>query len=134
MADAFQAQLEQIANTPPAETSPPAGEGPTPGAAPPPALPPCRAGWRYVSADTAVARGPVDYWGAILTGDGGGVADVTLYDGANASGRQVLTLWASTVESRIALLPIPITLEDGLFVDVGSNVTGVFVLYVPRRE
>jgi hypothetical protein len=103
--------------------------------APPPPPPggPAPLGWRRVTADGQIARGPVDLWGFILTGDGVGVADVALYDGANTSGRAVLDLWASTVESKVVLLPRPMPLEDGLYIDVGSNVTSLLVLFEPRR-
>ena len=52
-------------------------------------------------------------------------------DGPNASGRRLFQLLAPTTQSVFLVLPKPIPLEDGLYLDVGSNVGDLLVLYSP---
>jgi len=85
--------------------------------------------WQRIAADTFVTRGPIRLYGVLLTSDGVGTADVTLYEGANTSGRRLFQLLAPIAQSVPLMLSVPIELEDGLYLDVGSNVGDVFVLY-----
>jgi hypothetical protein len=107
-----------------------AGETPSP-RPPAPSPLPCFPGWQRITADTLLCRGPALLYGAVLTSDGVGTADVILYDGPNTSGRRLFQLLAPTTQSVPVILPAPVPLEDGLYIDVGSNVGDLFILYAP---
>jgi hypothetical protein len=92
------------------------------------------AAWQRIAADTFVTRGPINLWGLILTDDAVGAADVTLYEGANTDGRRLFTLRTIQNQSNPCFFPVPILLEDGLYVDVGTNVLEAFILYQHVQE
>lgn len=91
-------------------------------------------GFARLTADAVLANGPVWFAGAKITSDGAGIADVTFHDGVNASGPQLYTDKVTLGESGDRFLPWPVYLERGLFVDVGSNVEEVFVLFRPAES
>jgi len=94
-----------------------------------------------VTADTFVVRGPLLFYGAVITTSGAADA-MDVYDGENTSGRRVMRVAHSYQDQgavdRVASLPVmlpePILLERGLFVDLETNVTEVTVFYLPVRE
>lgn len=88
-------------------------------------------GWQRITEDTVVCRGPVLFYGAILTSDGLGATAVIFYDGVNTAGRRLFRLLATATETLALLFPVPIPLEDGLYIDVGSNLGDLFLLYAP---
>jgi hypothetical protein len=91
------------------------------------------AAYRILSADQIVNEGPT-----LLTGiamhvavDGGGVA---IYDGLDAlSGALVLDLEGWANDTNPNNFTFPILLNNGLFVDIGSNIHHVTVFYIPLR-
>ena len=89
------------------------------------------AGWERVTVDTLLYPNPTLLGGLVLlTSVTGG--DVTLYDGQDAaSGRVVGRFEGIADQSTPILFPWPLRCEGGLFVDIGSNVTEVLVLWVP---
>jgi len=56
-------------------------------------------------------------------------ADVTLYDGENNTGDLIVTLKSAAVTGHKFKPPVPIYCRKGLYVDIGSNVTGVLVMW-----
>lgn len=86
-------------------------------------------GWQRITADAVVGRGPLKLYGVLLTDDGVGNADATLYEGANAGGRRLFTLKTLQHTTRPLTFPDGLHLQDGLFVDVGTNVLEVFLHY-----
>jgi len=56
-------------------------------------------------------------------------ADVSLYDGENTSGDLICTLKSAVVTGHEFRPPEPIHCHKGLYVDVGSNVTGILVMW-----
>lgn len=115
-------------------------EGPAPAEpgtpAPPPPVeypPPCLPGWQRIAADALVCRGPVLFYGAILAA--AAATTVIFYDGVNAAGRRVCGLETS-VGFQVcvpALFPVPIPLEDGLYVDVSAAPDDLLVIYAPLQ-
>ena len=87
-------------------------------------------GWERVTGDARVFEGSGVLFGLVLLVSTTG-GDVTLYDGADAgSGRLIGTFEGIANESRpIVFGRNGILLDKGLFVDVGSNVTEVLVVY-----
>lgn len=53
--------------------------------------------------------------------------DSSLYDGQNTSGKLIVTLESAVVTNLPFAPPEPVYCPKGLFVDVGTNVTGIFV-------
>lgn len=85
--------------------------------------------WRWGVNDQVISRIPCKLWGVVLTGDGAGVADITLRDGHSTTGDVILTLKAVQNGSEVVIFEKPIKTVKGLFLDVGSNVTGALVLW-----
>jgi len=94
-----------------------------------------------VTADTLVARGPLLFYGLTMIADG--IApQVDIFDGFNTRTRRIMrvahTYTDSAAINRVAgmpvMLPAPILLERGLFVDIFASVTEVTVFYMPVRE
>jgi len=116
--------------------APPEGPAPDVGAplaAPEPAPypPPCLPGWQRIEADALLCRGPVLFYGAILSA--AAAVTVTFYDGVNIAGRRLFGLETSAAVQVCvpALFPVPIPLEDGLYVDVSAAPDDLLVIYAP---
>lgn len=90
-------------------------------------------GWQRVTASCKVCRGPVKLSGAVLSHTA--TANAVLYDGANASGRPVLTLHTHTdvIKTVPVMFPEPITLEDGLYVALSTTVDALLLIYEPQE-
>jgi hypothetical protein len=92
-------------------------------------------GWRRLTADDIVQEGKAVLYGLVIrTSVTGG--DVSIYDGLDASsGRFIDTFEGIANESRpISFGPRGIHIDRGIFVDIGSNVDSVLVLYDPVVE
>jgi len=88
-------------------------------------------GHRTVQADgVAVKRGGV-YHGAILLADGVGAATAAIYDGLDAGGDLIDYLSALTSSYDRHVYSKGIALREGLYVDVGSNVSKLTIFYEP---
>jgi len=99
--------------------SPPAGSSP-----PSPAV-----GWERIALSDCLARGPVLFWGIVLSDALAIVA--TVYDGVNAAGRQVFS--AQTVAGVTQTVPVlltrPLLLQHGLFVGLSALPDDCLVLF-----
>ena len=85
--------------------------------------------WENVTYDLCLTTKKTVLYQVVLTDDGVGVADVTVYDGINTGGRVVSivrTLQNATLQINFEG---GIVLQQGLFVDVGSNVGSCLVRY-----
>lgn len=87
--------------------------------------------WLNTASDVLVSREPGDFHGCVLLASALG-GDVTFYDGTStASGHKILQVkGAQNVSKRIVFNP-PLWCPRGLYVDVGSSVTEVLVLWEP---
>jgi len=88
----------------------------------------------YVRLDTSgvVTTSPCLIACIIITSDGGGDTDITLYDGVSTSDPEMIDLKGWQTESQVFCFPHPIATERGLYVEFGSNVSGVFVQFAHR--
>lgn len=69
-------------------------------------------------------RNPVQVSGIILAADGTNSATVTLYDGTDATGTEIVKFTVKAGEYVSGMtLPLPVDCQNGLFVDVGANST-----------
>jgi len=86
-------------------------------------------GWTRLTADGVVTAQPVLLHGLVLLVSTTG-GDVTLYNGQDAgSGRVVGRFEAIADQSTSIPFYPPLRCENGLYVDVGSNVTELLVLW-----
>jgi len=89
--------------------------------------------WKRITASERVYVGSADFAGLILAADGVGTADVTVYDGQDAGGRQFGTFRTPVSRSESHGVPGSAAFHQGLFVAIGSNVEECIVLYRPAR-
>lgn len=82
--------------------------------------------WEWVTADMLLSHGPCELLYANLV-PSGATTDSVLYDGESASGKHIVTLKAATVRCMPFAPKVPIYCRRGLYVDVGTSVTGIFV-------
>ncbi len=92
-------------------------------------------GYRYdrITGDRVVSRSPVFVSSIVITSDGGGEADAKLYDGVSTTDPVLLSIY--TVDEAMAQLNFnpPLETQRGLFVDIGTNVTEVLIVYSVRK-
>lgn len=86
------------------------------------------------TADLKVSPSPVDLFAVQIVSDGVGAADAKLIDGHNDGGENVMDLACAQGSSWSQFFPCPVPFNKGLFIDIGSNVTSVFVLIGTERE
>ena len=88
-------------------------------------------GWTRLISDAIVNEGKCVLAGLIInvSTDAG---DISIYEGLDASsGRLFDTFQGLANESKVISLPAPVYFERGLFVDVGSNITSVTLIWLP---
>lgn len=82
--------------------------------------------WAWVTADQLLSHGPCELLFAYLVVSAGST-DTHLYDGEGALGDKIVTLESAAVTGQPFKPPEPIYCRRGLYVDVGTNVTGILV-------
>ena len=82
--------------------------------------------WKWVTADELLSHGACEVLHAFLT-SAAAAGTATLYDGENTSGVIIAILEATTNISQQIHFSKPVYCRRGLYVDVDSNVTGIFV-------
>lgn len=87
-------------------------------------------GYRYLTADEIVAEHPLVLRGIVLLVSTTG-GDVTLYDGLEAASGRLIGRFEAIADTSTPIDLFGLHVEHGLFVDVGSNVTSVLVVYDP---
>lgn len=82
--------------------------------------------WKWVIADEILARGPCELHCANLSPSAAN-ATATLYHGENTTG-DIIGVIFTAVKTNWDFVPKkPVYCPKGLFIDIGANVTGVFV-------
>jgi hypothetical protein len=82
--------------------------------------------WRRITKDAQLSTGSCELCYVTVEPSGDG-SDVAVYDGENANGDEITTLVAAT-KTNPEFRPLrPVYCRRGLFIDIGSNVTAVFV-------
>ena len=85
----------------------------------------------WITADQQVVSGPLRLLAVTLVATSAGAADCTLYHGRGTDGVKLAVLRTGASTSRNLPLPRGVDLDQGLYVDVGSNVEGVVVVWEP---
>lgn len=84
--------------------------------------------WAWVTVDQCLRQGACELLAAYLV-PSGATTDSALYDGENTSGKLIATLVQAVVTNLPFEPPVPIYCRRGLFVDVGTSVTGILVIW-----
>ena len=82
--------------------------------------------WEFVIDDKKLSDGPCELLYANLVVSAA-TGSAVIYNGKNASGHEVAPLVSAVVTNLQFTPSVPVYCENGLYVDVGSNVTGVLV-------
>jgi len=82
--------------------------------------------WKWVTVDTVLSNRPCWlYYAKLVPSAASGSA--TIYNGKSAAEGVIVKIQDLLAEEGVFAPPQPVWCDKGLFVDVGSNVTGVFV-------
>lgn len=84
--------------------------------------------WELLTSSRLLSRGPCELLFAYLI-PSAATTDSYLYDGVNTSGHKITPLVAASATGTPFKPPVPIYCRYGLYLAVGSNVTGVFVMW-----
>lgn len=84
--------------------------------------------WRYLTADDVVAIGECELLYAYLVVSGAST-DSAIYDGTGTGGKKIADLKSAVVTGHEFKPPRPIRCQVGIYVDVGTSVSGIFVQY-----
>jgi len=82
--------------------------------------------WAWVTADRLLTNLECELVWAYLV-PSAATTDTVLYDGVNTTGDPIVTLESAAVTGHKFSPKEPVYCRKGLYVDVGTNVTGVFV-------
>lgn len=84
--------------------------------------------WMWVTSDTLLSERPCWLHYAYLVVSAAST-DSALHNGISTSGDRIVTLKSAVVTGHKFKPPLPIYCSKGLYVDVGTSVTGIFVQY-----
>lgn len=87
-----------------------------------------------VTTDTIICPGTCYLFHASIESDGGGEADAVLYNGHSSNSPYALHIDCADEESYGEPYFPPKYFSRGLFIDVGSNVAGVTVDFLPVKK
>jgi hypothetical protein len=93
--------------------------------------------WAWVTADRLLSHGPCEliYAYEVVTATS---LDTHIYNGQNTSGEKVATLGITVVAGTDTIVaippaefrpPVPVYCRLGLYIDKGTDVTGIFVMW-----
>ena len=91
-------------------------------------------GWTLLTASGVVSTHAVILGSVLVTGDGVGHADVTLYDGESASDRLITTIKTLQYRSGCTNFLPALETSRGLYIAFGSNVLHVLILFGESPE
>ncbi len=83
-------------------------------------------GWSYVTADQLITSKPCELACAYIV-PSGAVTDSYLYHGVSTQGQRIICLGSAVATIQGFNPAKPVFCPNGLYVDVGSNTTGIFV-------
>ena len=91
-------------------------------------------GWAYTTADYLVLDHPLILKGIVLLVSTTG-GDVTLYEGGDTASGRLIGRFEAIADQSTPIDLFGLRLERGLYVDIGSNVTSILVIYdtVPSK-
>lgn len=84
--------------------------------------------WAWVTSDQCLRHGECELIAAYLV-PSGATTDSALYDGESAAELPIIILKAEVIRTLPFEPPVPIYCRRGLYVDVGTSVTGILVIW-----
>lgn len=88
--------------------------------------------WEFVTADRCLTRNPCELLFAQLV-PSGTTTTTSIYNGVDTNGQKIIQLNASTATNKTFRPGVPVYCERGLYIDIGSSVTGCFVIWKHYR-
>ncbi len=88
--------------------------------------------WVCAKVDDVITNGPGFLVDAVIASNSGGVADAKLYDGYSTSGKLILPLACKDDDMESINIQVPIYYQQGLYINIGSNVGGVLLHWIPN--
>lgn len=82
--------------------------------------------WAWVTVDKFLSHGPCELCYAYLV-PSAATTDSHIYDGESTKGDKIVTLESAAANPRPFSPKVPVYCRKGLYVDVGTSVTGIFV-------
>jgi hypothetical protein len=82
--------------------------------------------WRFVTVDTRLEVGECELLCAYLVASGA-TTDTHIYDGTDTTGEKIVTLVSAAATGHMFKPKEPVFCSMGLYIDVGTDVTGVLV-------
>ena len=82
----------------------------------------------WVTSSQCLRQGRCELIAAYLVASGA-TTDSVLYDGDSTAGSHIITLKSAVVTNLPFEPPVPIYCERGLYVTVGTSVTGILVIW-----
>jgi hypothetical protein len=86
------------------------------------------------TADVVASNGPALLFSAEIASDGGGEADAVLRNGHNTKGEILQDLYCVDEAMDSVVLRVPKFFDKGLFIDVGTNVGSITVVFLPFKD
>ena len=90
--------------------------------------------WEHCSVDTVMHRGKAAIFSIVLSSDGVAEADAVVYDGASAEAKKYVKIYCADEETYQLRFAPPLVFNNGIYVDVGTNVDQVIVQYQPLPQ
>jgi len=84
--------------------------------------------WEYVIADKCLTESECELVYACLV-PSAATTDSALYNGRSTSGKKIIDLKDAVVANGEFNPSVPVYCPNGLYVDVGTSVTGIFVMW-----
>lgn len=82
--------------------------------------------WAWVTSDRQLSDGPCELLMVVLVPSATTI-DTVIYNGDNTTGDKILQFNITVVLNWGFIPPVPIYCDKGLYIDIGTNVTGVLV-------
>jgi len=89
--------------------------------------------WRWVTASALITDKPCVLVFCALTASGN-TADITLYDGEDTNGDIICVMETTANQTRQVNFAEHIYCKTGLYVGIGSNVTGILIVWHPLKH
>jgi len=87
-----------------------------------------------VTLDRIICNGPCYLFGHSIASDGGGEADALLYNGHSTNDPVFIHLDTLDEAAHQEMYFPPQYFNKGLYIDIGTNVAGVTVRYIPVKS
>ncbi len=84
--------------------------------------------WQYVTIDSQLCEGPCELVSAYLVVSAAST-DSAIYNGMGTKGDKIVDLKSAAVTGHLFNPPVPVYCNKGLYVDVGTSVSGILVQY-----